>query len=126
MFKNLLLVGVGGFMGSIARYLVYLVVGKRLASIFPWSTFIVNIAGSLILGILMGIMIKTTMINDNVRLLVAVGFCGSFTTFSTFAYENMFLYQQKALPTAIGYTAASLILGLAAIFGGYFIGKSVL
>ncbi|ELR69083.1 CrcB protein [Fulvivirga imtechensis AK7] len=125
MIKNILLVGVGGFMGSIARYLVYLVVGKRLVSIFPWGTLIVNVGGSLILGIFMGIMIKTTMINDNIRLLIAVGFCGSFTTFSTFAYENMFLYQQKALPTALGYTFASLVIAIAAIFGGYFIGRSL-
>lgn len=125
MLKNLLLVGLGGFFGSIARYLTYLLIDKRITSLFPWSTFAVNVAGSLLLGIIMGIMIKSTLINDNMRLLLAIGFCGSFTTFSTFAYENMFLYHQKALITALIYTLLSLIVGIAAVFGGYFIGKSI-
>lgn len=125
MLKNLLIVGAGGFFGSIARYLVYLLIDKRVASSFPWSTFTVNVAGSLILGIIMGVILKTTMANDNMRLLLAVGFCGSFTTFSTFVSENMHLYYQKNLTAAFLYTTASIIFGLAAVFGGYMLGKSV-
>lgn len=126
MLKNILIVGIGGFAGSIMRYLAYLFIDKRFPSLYPISTFTVNIIGSLLLGIITGLMLKSTMINDNMRLLLAVGFCGSFTTFSTFANENLFFINQKLLPTALLYTAASVILGLLAVYAGYVIGKAVL
>lgn len=122
--KNLLFVGFGGFLGSICRYLTYVLIDKRFHSVYPVSTFTVNIIGSLILGIITGMLIKSGLINDNMRLFLAVGFCGSFTTFSTFAYENLFFYHQKLPGTALLYIGASLLFGFFAVFLGYELGKS--
>ena len=121
MIKNILLVGIGGFTGSIARYLVYVFIEKRLTSYFPLSTFVVNIMGSLILGIIAALVFKNH-INESMRLLLAIGFCGSFTTFSTFAYENLQLLNQKPL-MALSYTAASLVLGIFLTYCGFELGK---
>lgn len=125
MLKNVLIVGLGGFAGSIARYLAYLLIDKRFPSAYPISTLSVNIIGSFVLGIITGLMLKTSGANDTLRLLLAVGFCGSFTTFSTFAYENLFFINQKLIPTALIYISASLILGLLAVFAGHWVGKTV-
>lgn len=124
-FKNILIVGLGGFLGSSARYIIYRLLDKRFNSLYPWTTFIVNITGSLILGLLLGLMIRSSLSTGNLRLLLVTGFCASFTTFSTFAYENVFLLEQKALPTALLYTATSLIFGFLAVFAGYYLGKSL-
>ena len=125
MFKNILIVGLGGFAGSIARYLAYILIDKRFPSSYPISTLSVNIIGSFILGIITGVLLKTTMTSDAARLFLAVGFCGSFTTFSTFAYENLFLINQKMSSVAIIYISASLILGLLAVFAGHWAGKAI-
>ena len=85
-------VGIGGFLGSIARYLIQTMVPHK-AGIFPWGTFIVNIVGCLILGIIYGIAEKNELMTHEARLFFAIGFCGSFTTFSTFAVENLNLLQ---------------------------------
>ncbi|MBL6447308.1 fluoride efflux transporter CrcB [Fulvivirga sp. 29W222] len=126
MFKNVLIVGLGGFMGSIARYLTYILIDKRFPSIYPVSTLTVNVIGSFILGIITGFLLKNNIPNDTMRLLLAVGFCGSFTTFSTFAYENLFFINQKLVPTAFIYIFVSLTLGLLAVFAGHWVGKSIL
>ncbi len=117
MIKNVLLVGIGGFLGSSLRYLTYIFIDKRFESTFPLSTFTVNIVGSLLLGILVGISLKESL-SEPMRLLLAVGICGSFTTFSTFAMENLNLLSQRDMATSFIYIAASVILGLAAAFLG--------
>lgn len=125
MIKNILFVGLGGFTGSIARYLMYVFVDKNLTSLTPlWSTFLVNMLGSAILGFIVGLSIKSP-INPDTRLLLSVGFCGSFTTFSTFAVENLQLLQEKHWIHSGTYLLASIAIGIAAAFLGYSIGKSV-
>jgi len=123
MLKNILLVGLGGFFGSIARYLTYLVIDKKLPMTFPLSTFTVNVIGSLILGFFAGMLIRHHF-TETARLLIAVGFCGSFTTFSTFAYENLQLLWEKPL-MSVAYIIASVAFGLLMVFLGYSLGKSV-
>ena len=123
MLKNILIVGFGSFVGGIARYLTYLLIDKRLGGSLPINTFIVNIIGSLILGVLAGLLIKN-QINDSTRLALAVGFCGSYTTFSTFALDNMQLLNQKPT-TAFIYIIASVVIGIAAVFMGFYMGKSL-
>lgn len=125
MLRNILLVGLGGFFGSVLRYLVYLFVDKNIQLAWPIATFSVNIIGSLILGIIYGLLFKTNFISPDLRLLLAVGFCGSFTTFSTFAYENLQMLQQRDFITMILYTGLSLVLGLLAAYSGYLIGKGL-
>lgn len=121
--KQVLLVGVGGFAGSVLRYLAYLWIDKRFEGVFPLSTLFVNTLGSLILGLIVGLFIKSN-ISPELRLFLGVGICGSFTTFSTFAMENVSLLEQKDMVTAASYTLASIILGMVMAFAGYWIGKS--
>lgn len=122
MLKNILLVGLGGFLGSTLRYLVYLFVDKRFIGSFPLATFSVNIIGSFILGLLVALSFKNSL-SESMRLLLAVGLCGSFTTFSTFAMENFSLLSQKELMTSFLYISLSVVIGLTAAFAGQWVGK---
>ena len=119
--KQLLLVFVGGGFGSVLRYLI----GKYLNSAengIPYGTFAANILGSLLIGIILGLAAKNNSLSQSQTLLLATGFCGGFTTFSTFAYENhVFLKSGDFMSFAV-YTIASLVIGFLAVFAGiYFV-----
>lgn len=118
MLKASLIIGVGGFLGSISRYLLSQYVDKKVDSLFPFGTFTVNILGCLILGVLYGFAEKENLLTNELRLLLAVGFCGSFTTFSTFAYEKMQLLHQGEWMTFSIYAVSSIALGILATIGG--------
>ena len=121
--KQVLLVFIGGGVGSALRNLV----GKFLkipASGFPWSTFSVNVLGSLIIGILMGVTLKNSALSENQTLLLITGLCGGFTTFSAFAYENQVFLKEGDFTNFFIYTLGSIGVGLAAVFLGLFISKS--
>ena len=121
--KQVLLVFIGGGVGSALRYLVGIFF-KLSASGFPWGTFTVNVVGSLIIGVLMGLTFKNTTLLDNQTLLLVTGFCGGFTTFSAFAYENQIFLKEGDLTSFLIYTIGSVGVGLAAVFLGLFISKS--
>ena len=112
MLRTLLLVGAGGAAGSIARYSVGHIAGKYVAGSFPLGTFLVNIIGCLLIGILFGLVSRSQWMQQGGYLLLASGFCGGFTTFSTFALDNITLMQKGQSVTTLLYTALSLILGL--------------
>ncbi|WP_341217035.1 fluoride efflux transporter CrcB [uncultured Wocania sp.] len=120
--KQLLLVFIGGGFGSVLRYAI----GKYLNSPetgIPYGTFAANILGSLLIGIILGLAAKNDALSQNQTLLLATGFCGGFTTFSTFAYENhMFLKSGDFTSFAI-YTIASFVIGFLAVFLGLFLVK---
>ena len=118
MLKSALYIGLGGFFGSISRYLLSQYVDKKIDAIFPFGTFTVNILGCLILGVLYGFAEKENLLTNELRLLLAVGFCGSFTTFSTFAYEKMQLLNQGEWMTFFIYAVSSIALGILATIGG--------
>lgn len=121
--KQVLLVFIGGGVGSALRYMV----GKFLktsASGFPWSTFSVNVLGSLLIGILMGVSLKNSSFSENQTLLLITGLCGGFTTFSAFAYENQVFLKEGDFTSFFIYTFGTIGLGLAAVFLGLFISKS--
>lgn len=122
MLKNILIVGLGGFVGSILRYLTYMLVDKRFEISYPLSTFSVNIIGSFLLGVIVAYSAKDNL-DESLRLLLAVGLCGSFTTFSTFAMENLNLLSQRDLLLSFIYISFSIILGLAAAWLGQWIVK---
>ena len=119
---KLVWVGTGGFLGAIARYLV---AGffMRLAHNFPLGTLVVNALGSLGLGFLMTLATETLALSPDLRLLLAVGFCGSFTTFSTFAYETNSLIKEGSLFLAFLNIGVSLILSLVGIRLGEWFAK---
>ncbi len=114
-----MLVGIGGFVGSVARFLV----SKLNLSIefyaIPVGTLTVNIVGSFIIGFLVGIAEKSMLMPTELRLLLMVGFCGGFTTFSSFANENMMLMHNGQLLTLLLYTGLSIFLGFLAVYLGF-------
>ena len=115
MFRNFLLVGAGGAVGSMARYGLSFLIAKMVVSQFPYSTFTINILGSLIIGVLFGLAGRFHWYNEGqegLYLLLASGFCGGFTTFSTFALENLTLVGKGQSTTALIYTGLSVIAGL--------------
>ncbi len=121
--KQVLLVFIGGGTGSALRYLV----GKIFNSTTqgnPWGTFSVNIIGSLMIGVLMGMVLKNSSLSENQTLLLVTGFCGGFTTFSAFAYENQIFLKEGDLTNFFIYTLGSIGLGLLAVFLGFFLSKN--
>lgn len=116
MIKNLLLAGLGGCIGSMMRMAVYLLL-KSTA--FPFATFIINIAGSLLIGIIIGISVNNQSFNNNWRIFLATGICGGFTTFSAFSFENIELMQQGKFALSLLYITGSVVIGIAAAWIGY-------
>ena len=122
--KSLLLVFIGGGTGSVARYLL----GKYLNSPttgIPYGTFAANVLGSLLIGIILGWAFKNNSLSSNTALLLATGFCGGFTTFSTFAYENHVFLKSGDFMTFALYAISSFALGILAVFGGMEIAKAL-
>jgi CrcB protein len=112
MFRSLLLVGGGGAVGSMLRYVIGHFTSKYIPTTFPLGTFTINIIGSLIIGIMFGLVSRNNWMQQGGYLLLASGFCGGFTTFSTFALDNVDLMQKGHSVTAIIYTGLSVIAGL--------------
>ncbi|MVZ62618.1 fluoride efflux transporter CrcB [Sphingobacterium humi] len=125
MFKDILIIGIGGAAGSILRYTTGQYISKNYPHAIPFGTLTVNILGCLIIGILIGIFDRHALINPQWKLLLITGFCGGFTTFSTFAAENFQLMQNNQIPQAFLYIALSVILGLMAIWGGLLVAKAI-
>ncbi|WP_431164637.1 fluoride efflux transporter CrcB [Tenacibaculum halocynthiae] len=120
--KQLLLIFIGGGTGSVLRYLVGKLLNNSQTGI-PYGTFVANILGSLLIGIILGFAAKNETLTQNHTLLLATGFCGGFTTFSTFAYENHVFLKAGDFTTFAIYTIASFIIGFLAVFGGIFLTK---
>ncbi|WP_370001209.1 fluoride efflux transporter CrcB [Winogradskyella sp.] len=121
--KQLLLVFLGGGFGSVLRFFV----GKWLNTSdggFPYGTFTANIIGSLLIGIILGLAARNNSLTESQTLLLATGFCGGFTTFSTFAYENhVFLKSGDFMSFAV-YAIASFVVGFLAVFLGLYLVKA--
>lgn len=117
--KQLLFIAFGGMVGSVSRYLVQQLIVRNYTTLFPLGTFLVNIIGSLIIGILLGLAAKHNWLNQELRLLLVVGFCGSFTTFSTFAFEGLELLKDGQYIVLFSYIALSLVLGILAVWLGF-------
>ncbi len=118
MFSNVLLVGLGGAVGSIGRYLCQRWVNDYYQHSFPLATFLVNITGCLLIGILFALGERGNVLSQSTRLLLITGFCGGFTTFSTFAFENMNLLRTSDHLYFLLYAFGSLVLGIAAVYAG--------
>ncbi|MBE9489035.1 MAG: fluoride efflux transporter CrcB [Bacteroidetes bacterium] len=121
--KQLILVFIGGGFGSVMRYII----GKHLNSTetgIPWGTFAANIIGSFIIGIILGLALKQNTLSNNTVLFIAVGFCGGFTTFSTFAYENHIFLKSGDFTSFAVYTIASFVVGFLAVFLGLYLVKT--
>lgn len=123
---NVLLVGAGGFAGSVARYLTVFSLEKRYNTIFPFGTLTVNLLGCFFLGCILGwIAGRTSETSEEWKLLLGTGFCGGFTTFSAFAMENIGLLQQRLPSGATFYTLASVAGGLLAAWLGLALSRTL-
>lgn len=120
--KQVLLVFIGGGTGSAARYLISKFLNLEKYQI-PYGTFAVNVLGSLLIGIILGLSLKNNSLSQNTVLLLATGFCGGFTTFSSFAYEHHIMLKNGDLVNFLLYTIGSFVLGILAVFLGMFITK---
>ena len=117
--QSILLVGFGGFVGSVARYLLGgWVMHHATQGKFPFSTFAVNVAGCLVVGVLAGVVERYAMFSAEVRLLLFTGVLGGFTTFSAFGLDTVFLLRRGEAWLAVTYAGASVLLGIAAVWLG--------
>ncbi len=114
--KALLWVGAGGAIGSCIRYLFFVFIKDNS---FPYTTLLVNILGSLLIGLLFGINIKNEFFSKELNLFLMTGLCGGFTTFSAFSLENMSLLQEGKIGTCLFYVTLSVVAGIFAAWLGY-------
>ena len=122
MMKQLLLIFLGGGAGSVLRFLI----SKNLNPLtgLPLGTLLVNLLGSLLIGIFLGLGLKQELLSPNATLFLATGFCGGFTTFSAFSYENQALLKAGDFLTFGLYAAGSIFLGIAAVLIGLWLARS--
>ncbi len=123
--KAALLVFIGGGLGSVLRYLINRQFVNISSSLFPLGTLTVNVLGSFLIGIILGELLKSHVSNASLYLLFATGFCGGFTTFSAFAFENFEMLKSGNTTGFILYSLGSLSLGMLAVFAGIWISKII-
>lgn len=116
MIRSLLLIGLGGALGTMLRFGSGLLIGIKS---YPLATFLVNIVGSFIIGLVMAYSLKSDVFALNWRLFLVTGFCGGFTTFSAFSLENLLLLQNGKLGLFALYAGGSLVLGILAVWAGF-------
>ena len=115
MIKNVFLVGLGGAIGSVLRYIISQILKNQN---FPYSTLIINITGSMIIGLVFGLSMKYANWDAAWKTLLTAGFCGGFTTFSAFSYENILMLQQGKIGLSLIYIFSSVIAGITATYIG--------
>jgi fluoride exporter len=121
----LIMIGLGGFAGAIARYLVDGIVAERVSGAFPWGTLVVNVSGSFVLGLLFALTVDRAILPAEVRGPVLIGFIGAYTTFSTYMLESWQLIGTGAFGLALANIVGSAVLGLVAIVAGLTLGRLV-
>ena len=120
---SLLLIGVGGFAGAVARYLVDAAIADRSSGAFPWSTLVVNVSGSFVLGLLFALSAERAILPAEIRGPVLVGFIGAYTTFSTFMLESWRLAELGAIGLAVLNLGGSIVVGMLALVTGLALGR---
>jgi fluoride exporter len=123
--QKYLLIAIGGALGSIARYWVGSAVANRLGTRFPYGTFVINITACVIIGFSLTFLAKRVDLSPAWRFLVPVGFIGAYSTFSTYEWETLSTLRAGAFFLAALYAVSSLILGLAAVWGGSMIAELI-
>jgi CrcB protein len=121
-----LLIGLGGFLGANARALVAEWAARRFGTAFPYGTFIANISGSFLLGVVMVVLTHRDLLQSPYRLFFAVGFLGAYTTFSTYTYESLGLLQDGNFLLAFVKLFGSVAIGLLGVFLGIALGRGIL
>lgn len=122
----ILVVALGGAIGSASRYALGYTVQSRTTSVFPWGTLLVNVTGSFLVGFFMRHALGGHTISAETRLFLTVGFCGGYTTFSTFSYESLRLIEDGDYRRAALYMVSSVVLSVAGTFAGFMLGRALL
>lgn len=118
MLRSLLYIGIGSFAGGICRYLLQQFVQKHFPSSIPLGTLAVNVIGCFIIGLVYGLSVKGNLLSNDIRLFLAAGICGGFTTFSSFAYENVSMILDGEFLYPLLYVLISVIIGFGAVHAG--------
>ncbi|WP_298543883.1 fluoride efflux transporter CrcB [uncultured Porphyromonas sp.] len=121
MLRQLLLVALGGAIGSAMRYLTAILLARHYTGSIPLATLVVNVLGCFLIGLLIGLCSETTYL----RLLFITGFCGGFTTFSTFTAESYVMFREGAYGLALLYIAGSVLIGLLALWVGLYVSRII-
>jgi len=120
--KQLIIVFVGGGLGSLARYLTVKLFSGRILN-FPYATLTANFLSCLIMGLFLGFALQKTTLNDNLKLFLITGFCGGFSTYSTYTFETINLYKSGSISIALLNIIINFALCVAAILGGMYLSK---
>lgn len=121
MLRQLLFVALGGALGSAMRYLTAILLARHYTGSIPLATLVVNVLGCFLIGLLIGLCSETTYL----RLLFITGFCGGFTTFSTFTAESYVMFREGAYGLALLYIAGSVLIGLLALWVGLYVSRII-
>jgi CrcB protein len=122
----LLYVAVGSAIGGVSRYLLGGLIQRLLDTTFPAGTLLINISGSFLLGAILRYAIDTPTLSPEIRALLTIGFCGGYTTFSTFSYETVALLEDGQWTRAGLYVGASVLLSLVGVFLGFALAREVI
>jgi CrcB protein len=120
-----LMVGIGGFLGSVLRFWLGSFIGGRLGARFPYGTFVINVTGSFLIGMVLAVLATKAHWNSNWRYLIPIGFIGGYTTFSAFEYETFQLFQDGQLLTAMLNIALSVVIGFVGVWVGVVAGRII-
>ena len=124
MFRTIIIVGTGGFIGSVMRYLLQVFIENKLLSTFPMATLIANITGSFIIGVVFALAEKSLM-NSDWRIFMSVGICGGFTTFSAFAFNNFNMIKEHTWNQLLLNIGGTMILGILAVYLGIILVREI-
>jgi CrcB protein len=119
-------IAVGAAAGGVSRFYLGAALQQRLGTTFPWGTLAINITGSLLLGFLIRYAMATPAISLEVRAMLTVGFCGGYTTFSSYSYETMVLLEEGQVGRAAVYALGSVVLALLATFAGVVLARELI
>jgi fluoride exporter len=119
-------VAIGAALGGVARYYFGSVIQQRVGPTFPWGTLVINVSGSLLLGVLMRYALSTPSVSAEFRAFLTTGFCGGYTTFSTYSYETATLLEDGQYGRAGVYATASVLAALVATFAGFVLARELI
>jgi CrcB protein len=119
------MVGIGGCLGSILRFWLGSYIGSKMGTRFPYGTFVINITGSFLIGLVFAVLTARTFWSPNWRYLIPIGFIGGYTTFSSFEYETLRSIQDGQIGLGLLYVALSVVVGFVAVWGGVIAGRAI-